>query len=114
MKNETNRDQILAIVSIVVVIILIALFWENNFVLTVFVAAYMALLLVLWHEIEDLRCLFFVVIVGTTSEIISVSSGAWTYNNPTFLGIPIWLPLTWGIAVLCLRRFILGLKGNEI
>jgi len=114
MKHETRRDQVLAVVSIVVVVLLIALFWENNVVLTLFVAAYTAFLLKLWHETEDLRRLIFVVIVGTASEIISVSFGAWTYNNPTFLGIPIWLPLTWGIAVLCLRRFIIGLKGNDI
>ena len=114
MKKATKRDQILAVVSIVVVVMLIGLFWENNFLLTLLVAAYTAFLLILWHETEDLRCLIFVVVVGTASEIISVSFGAWTYNNPTFLGIPIWLPLTWGIAVLCLRRFIIGLKGNEI
>ena len=114
MKHETRRDQVLAVVSIVVVVLLIALFWENNVVLTLFVAAYTAFLLKLWHETEDLRCLVFVVVVGTVSEIVSVHFGAWTYNNPTFLGIPIWLPLTWGIAVLCLRRFIIGLKGNDI
>jgi uncharacterized membrane protein YoaT (DUF817 family) len=114
MKKETMRDQVLAVVSIVVVIILIALFWEDNFVLTLFVAVYTAFLLKFWHAIEDLRCFIFVVIVGTASEIVSVSFGAWTYNNPTFLGIPIWLPLTWGVASLCLRRFVIGLKGNEI
>jgi uncharacterized membrane protein YoaT (DUF817 family) len=114
MNKETKRDQVLAVVSIVVVVILIALFWENNFVLLLFVAAYTAFLLTIWHEVQDLRCLIFVVIVGTASEIVSVYFGAWTYNNPTFLGIPIWLPLTWGIAVLCLRRFIIGLNGNEI
>ena len=114
MKQETKRDQVLAVVSIVVVVLLIGLFWENNFILTLFVAAYTTFLLKIWHETEDLRCLIFVVIVGTASEIVSVSFGAWTYNNPSFLGIPIWLPLTWGIAVLCLRRFIIGLNGNEI
>jgi hypothetical protein len=34
MNKETKRDQVLAVVSIVVVVILIALFWENNFVLS--------------------------------------------------------------------------------
>ena len=108
------RDLVLSVVSIVVVIILIALFWKDNLILTLFVAAYAGLLLKLWHEAEDLRCFIFVVFVGTASEIISVSFGAWTYNNPTFLGIPIWLPLTWGIAALCLRRFITGLQGSKI
>ena len=74
MKNETRRDLILAVVSIVVVIILIALFWDDNFILTLFVAVYAAFLLKLWHETEDLRCLIFVVIVGTASEIVSVST----------------------------------------
>ena len=104
----------LAVASIVVVIVLIGLFWEDNFVLTLLVAVYTAFLLKLWHEGGDMRCFIFVVVVGTASEIVSVSFGAWTYNNPTFLGIPIWLPLTWGIAALCLRRFIMGIQENKI
>ena len=104
------RDLVLAGVSVVVAVVLIALFLDDNYVLTFFAAIHVTLLLKLWHEVEDLMYLIYVLIVGTASEIVSVAFGAWTYNNPTFLGIPIWLPLTWGIAALCLRRFIMGLK----
>lgn len=42
-------------------------------------------------------------IVGPTAEIICVKAGAWTYTNPTFLGIPLWLPLGWGMVILLIR-----------
>jgi len=30
--------------------------------------------------------------------------GAWSYANPTMLGIPLWLPLAWGIAAVFVKR----------
>ncbi len=104
------RDLVLVCMSILAAIILIGLFWDNNFVLTLFVTVQAAFLLKFCHEVEDLISFFFVLIVGSISEIAGVSFGAWTYNNPSFLGIPIWLPLIWGMAALCLRRFVVGLK----
>lgn len=35
---------------------------------------------------------------GAIVEIILVNFGhGWSYSNPDFLGIPIWIPLFWGI-----------------
>lgn len=110
MIKEIKRDLVLAVVSMAVTVMLMALLWHNNVLLTLFTAGYAAFLLSLWHKVEDLLCFVFVLIVGTASEIISVYFGVWTYNNPTFLGIPIWLPFTWGIAALCVRRFVFGLR----
>ena len=110
MKRESRRDLILAGVSIVVTLTLMALLWGNNLLLACIAVAYAAFLLRIWHDAEDLMCFFFVLIVGTASEVVSVNFGVYTYNNPTFLGIPVWLPLAWGTAALCLRRIIIGLR----
>ena len=59
MVKEITRDVVLAIASIVIVVFLIATFWEDDFVLTLFVAVYAVFRLKLWHEVEDLRCFIF-------------------------------------------------------
>jgi hypothetical protein len=43
-------------------------------------------------------------ILGSIAEIICVYFGVWRYANPTFLGIPLWLPLAWGVGVLSIKR----------
>jgi hypothetical protein len=42
-------------------------------------------------------------IVGPCGEMIGASSGAWRYAEPTLLGIPLWLPLAWGLAAVLIR-----------
>ena len=42
-------------------------------------------------------------ILGPLGEIITVSLGAWSYSNTSSL-FPIWLPLAWGIAAVCLKQ----------
>ena len=113
MKAEKRRDLAIACVSIVVMLMLMALLWDKNLLLIIIATGYVAFLLLIWHEAEDLMCFFFVLIVGTASEIVAVNFNVYTYNNPTFLGIPIWLPLAWGTAALCLRRIMISLKKGK-
>jgi len=43
----------------------------------------------------------FGVFFGGLSESFAILvGGAWTYPLPDFLGIPMWLPLLWGVAAL--------------
>lgn len=37
-------------------------------------------------------------VLGPAAEAISIYAGAWSYSDPSFLGIPLWLPLVWGSA----------------
>jgi 1,4-dihydroxy-2-naphthoate octaprenyltransferase len=52
---------------------------------------------------------FFIIggIAGSVSEMIAMRTGAWSYADPTAFGIPMWLPVLWGIAGL----FIIRLYG---
>ncbi|UCD03010.1 MAG: DUF2878 family protein [Candidatus Aenigmatarchaeota archaeon] len=52
----------------------------------------------------DVYYIIIAAILGPIGEIICVYFGVWSYANPTFLGIPIWLPLAWGLAVLAIKR----------
>ena len=42
-------------------------------------------------------------IIGPCGEMIGVRAGAWAYAHPTFLGIPLWLPFAWGLAVVLIQ-----------
>ncbi len=35
---------------------------------------------------------------GPLAEIIAVHFGVWSYSHATVIGIPLWLPLLWGLA----------------
>ena len=39
-------------------------------------------------------------VFGPSAEAVSIATGAWTYDSPQLLGIPIWLPFVWGNAGL--------------
>lgn len=52
----------------------------------------------------DLLAFLVSMVAGPIGEIVAIYFGAWEYSNPSFIGIPIWLPLLWGIAGITLRR----------
>jgi uncharacterized membrane protein YoaT (DUF817 family) len=39
-------------------------------------------------------------VFGPAAEAVSITTGAWAYDSPNFLGIPVWLPFVWGNAGL--------------
>ncbi len=53
---------------------------------------------------EDGLTLLAGAIFGPAAEAAAVWRGAWTYAHPDFLGIPLWLPVGWALAILLLNR----------
>ena len=41
---------------------------------------------------------------GPLAEAVSVWRGGWTYSDPDLFGVPVWLPVGWGLACLILKR----------
>lgn len=82
----------------------ISLFFQNNLLLLVLLIMAWTIGIMVWHKKHDV--IFFVVgaIVGTIGEIVCIHFGAWRYTNPTFLGVPIWLPFAWGLAIMLIKR----------
>ena len=82
----------------------IALFFQNNFLLSVLLVVAWAIGIKFWHKKQDI--LFFVTgaIIGPIGEIVCIYFGVWQYTNSSFLGIPIWLPLAWGLATMLVKR----------
>ncbi|UCG95438.1 MAG: hypothetical protein JSV92_00075 [archaeon] len=82
-----------------------ALFFENNILVSIILLALCLIRLWLYHRKDDLFFFFSGALFGPVSEIILVSFGVWRYANPTFLGVPMWLPFAWGLATLMIKRF---------
>ena len=53
---------------------------------------------------EDIFFIVFVGLLGPIVEVICVYYGVWGYGNPSFLNIPIWLPVAYSYFGLIVRR----------
>tara|TARA_Y100000034_G_C6526451_1_gene226723 strand:+ start:54 stop:401 length:348 start_codon:yes stop_codon:yes gene_type:complete len=83
---------------------LIVYFFRQNSLLFFLLLVIIILANRLWHKEHDY--IFFIIgaILGPFAEIIAIHYGVWSYANPTFLGIPIWLPLVWGFVLVTIVR----------
>ena len=91
----------------------VILFYRNNLLVFALLSLGAAIELYLWHDRKDVTTFIAGAIVGPLSEIASVHFGVWSYANPSFFGIPIWLVPTWGFAILWGRRFVKKLYSGE-
>jgi len=82
----------------------ISLFHKNTLMLTLVLAIAWFIGIRLWHKKQDIYFFIIAAIIGSIGEIVCVHFGAWQYPNPTFLGIPIWLPFAWGFATILIKR----------
>ena len=87
----------------------VSLYWRTNLFLTAILLVETAAAMYLFGKKEDVFFFLGGFAGGPIAEIIAVSTGAWKYSNPTFLGIPLWLPFLWGMAVFLIRRIVLSI-----
>jgi hypothetical protein len=59
-----------------------------------------------WHEPHDIAAAVVLGAVGSLAEAVFVRFGVWRYANPTLLGIPVWFPLSFGLAGLIGMRLV--------
>jgi hypothetical protein len=87
-----------------VVVFLVVITWRHNAaVVAVLIAAYLARCY-FWPNKEDHILYLAGAVIGPTAEIVATHAGIWTYTQPTFLNIPVWLPFAWGFAVVLIVR----------
>ena len=99
------RKIAIALVVLAAIVAVIARFWTNNVVVfAVLLAATFAVFLRKGYRPADGVGFLLGAILGPSMEAILIRAGAWSYGNPSFLGIPIWLPLLWGLTIVALLR----------
>lgn len=92
-------------------LIALAFLWESPFVLAALVVAMFIICDRLWHAPNDYALYALGAFLGTVTEIILISRGAWSYAQPTAFGVPIWLPFTWGFAIVLIVKLAEAVAG---
>ena len=90
---------------------LASLLWSTPLVLAGGYLLISAGMLWRWHTKADVAFYAVPLVVGPLGEALAVWAGAWAYARPSYLGIPCWLPLLWGIVGLFLKRFCDALRA---
>lgn len=80
--------------------------FENNALLSVIMGALLIVALVHRFSRFKLILVAWAGLFGTMEEIICCTPAVrlWIYKNPTFLGLPGWLPMVWPILLLTFRE----------
>jgi uncharacterized membrane protein YoaT (DUF817 family) len=92
-------------IFVILCVFIIAFMWSDNALLSIVSLAGCSIALYIWHR-ERSELLLFITgaVIGPTVEIICIHYGAWSYSNPSFWGIPLWLPIVWGYVAVYLKR----------
>ena len=98
---------LLALVCLAVV----SVFWKAPALLLFVLAAIAASMIFIGEERKRDLVLFLLVSVwGAFSEAIAIHYGAWSYPEPSIIGIPLWLPFVWGIAGIFIKRLYQAIR----
>jgi hypothetical protein len=112
--DKISKELVLEFILFCGGILSISLFFRNNVTTLSLLLIAWIIGLKFWHKKQDVY--FFVVgaIIGPLAEIICIDFGVWAYANPTFFGIPVWLPFAWGLVTLLIKRIVETLVKMEI
>ncbi len=98
MAKQAVRELLVTVILTAISTAAYFVLWKNSLVVTAFLAAYSVFLFFFLKAKRNDVVMFLVgAITGPGVEIIAISFGIWSYARPDFLGIPMWLPLVWGM-----------------
>lgn len=106
MKYTIRNDLLLEILLFWSGMLTISLLYNSNIFLTLFLIVYWMIGIKFWHKTQDIYIFITGAVIGPIGEIICVHFGAWQYANPTLFGIPVWLPLAWGLTTMVIKRVV--------
>jgi len=102
--REEWKELVIELAASFLLTISIILLWRDNALLFAATLLIALAALGIWHDWCDL-CFFLVAgVPGSLAEAVFVHFGVWRYANPTFMGIPVWFPISFGTAALIAER----------
>lgn len=112
MKKEIKNFALIC--PLALLSLLIPSIWGSNQLLTSIILFLIGFLMlsINWSK-KNFIFYLLVLISGPVAEAIAIYFGAWTYTNPIFMGVPIWLFFVWGNAglyIVQLKDFIFSFK----
>jgi len=85
----------------------VCLFWSRPALLTALLLTVATVMLFARRSLNDVLLFVSCGGLGALAEACAVRSGAYVYTLPIALGIPLWLPVIWGIAALFVKETVL-------
>ncbi len=85
-------------------LISVAFLWEHNLALSLILVILAIIMLLTKRSTKELKTFIICALSGAIAESLAVMMGAWSYTNPDIVGIPMWLPILWGIAAIFMVR----------
>jgi hypothetical protein len=99
----------LSLLIYLVAVACVAALYRESLLLTAIMAALAAVTLLIGRRKGDLIVFASGATLGLIAEVTAVRFSAWEYAHPDFLGIPLWLPVGWGLTTLLIKRISEGL-----
>jgi uncharacterized membrane protein YoaT (DUF817 family) len=85
--------------------------YRQNWVLLAVLCLCLTAVLWQWHRRSDVVSLIVIASLGSMAEVVFVRFGVWQYANPSFLGVPIWFPIAFGLAGLVGQRLSVTIRA---
>ncbi len=85
-----------------------ATLWSQPLLLAAIYVVLSAGAFALWHRRADIVYYAVPFVIGPFGEWVAIRGGAWSYTGWGLM-FPLWLPLAWGIAGVCIRRISLSI-----
>ena len=102
--DKPRKDIFIGFLVLIIAILFLYFFWENNIALTALLLALSAVVLI-WLSSREERILYFTgFILDPVFDLILVPRGAWTYGSPFIFGVPLWLPFAYGIVTVMIVK----------
>jgi hypothetical protein len=80
--------------------------YQDNLLLTLVLSIAWIIGAKFWHRKHDVYFFIGAAVLGPLAEVIAIHFGVWSYANPFILGIPMWLPLAWGLCIIFMKRLV--------
>ena len=110
MKKDVLKELLLEMLLFGLGTMAISLLYPYTEIVFVVLAIAVVAALKLWHKKDDVYYFVVGATLGPFAEIFHVYFGAWYYTTPHVMGLPIWLPLGWGLFVIIINRVVNTLK----
>ena len=102
--DKNKKHVIIGLVVLISEILLLYYLWENNTILTILLSAISFLVLINFSNMQERILYFACFFLGPAFDLILVPRGVWTYANPSIFGVPIWLPVTYGLGAVMIVK----------
>ncbi len=102
--NEAKKDILVGFLVYAIEILLFYYLWKNNIALAIAFLLISFFILFWWADKFEKFLYFTGFILGPIGDITVVQAGIWTYGNPTLFGVPVWLPLGYGISTVTIVK----------